>query len=122
MVTGLPCPICNGLGARRAPELRHIGLLVTSNDPIAKCDACSGTGVRPSAEVLEATERKIDEAMRRMEAELARAMFPVYEGPAEKPPPWHQQMRWKLRARWYGVRAWIAAKILRVSLSGEEDW
>ena len=115
------CPICNGVGARRAPELRDTYLPLTG-EPIARCDGCAGTGIRPSAEVIEATERRIDEAMRRIQADLLRDMFPVYEGPAEKPPPWHRLLRWKLWARWYRVRAWIAKKILRVDVQGDEDW
>lgn len=71
---------------------------------------------------LDEIAKRIRDAEAAMSAALAAEVFRIPEGPPPPPVP----VPWRLRLRWwwYGVREWIAVKVLRVEIRGgsEEEW
>jgi hypothetical protein len=71
---------------------------------------------------VEALEARLRDAEREMAARLNEAIFatPVWWPPAKPVPvPWRTRLGW----RWYAVREWVAAKVLRVDVGrdGEDE-
>ena len=70
---------------------------------------------------ISAIENRIADAERRLSFELAKGLFPMYEGPREPPlkATWRVRLillRWK----WYAVREWIAVHLLRVEVRSDD--
>jgi hypothetical protein len=79
-----------------------------------------------STQALDAIEARIRDAERRIGDEVSAIIFQSTPGDSVVPMPSEPRWRAALRRvwwRWYGVREWIARKVLRVDIPEEtNEW